>query len=166
MKSNAWCFYAFNCPLGRQRQEDTYEGKTSLVFKQAYKNKEPLLWLIPVFPGCRRLRQEEHREFKVSPCVEQCDIMSQTKQNTCSFLPVSCFSDENWKTEYVPVPIPVPVYVPVPMHMYSQSIPVPTTVPVPVRESHPLILVFAGSLGWFLISSLVILVMLYLLQLL
>lgn len=79
---------------------------------------------------------------------------------------LSCFSDENWKTEYVPVPIPVPVYVPVPMHMYSQSIPVPTTVPVPVREIHPLILVFAGSLGWFLISSLVILVMLYSLQLL
>lgn len=84
--------------------------------------------------------------------------MSQTKQNTCSFLPISCFADENWKTEYVPVPIPVPVYVPVPMHMYSQSIPVPTTVPVPVREIHPLILVFAGSLGWSLAAGTAVLV--------
>ncbi|XP_028713979.1 zinc finger MYM-type protein 2 isoform X2 [Peromyscus leucopus] len=63
-----------------------------------------------------------------------CKPLTMTKATYCKphMQTKSCQTDENWKTEYVPVPIPVPVYVPVPMHMYSQNIPVPTTVPVPV----------------------------------
>uniref|UniRef100_A0A8C0WW13 TRASH domain-containing protein n=1 Tax=Castor canadensis TaxID=51338 RepID=A0A8C0WW13_CASCN len=63
-----------------------------------------------------------------------CKPLTMTKATYCKphMQSKSCQTDENWKTEYVPVPIPVPVYIPVPMHMYSQNIPVPTTVPVPV----------------------------------
>ncbi|ELW67528.1 Zinc finger MYM-type protein 2 [Tupaia chinensis] len=63
-----------------------------------------------------------------------CKPLTMTKATYCKphMQTKSCQTDDNWKTEYVPVPIPVPVYIPVPMHMYSQNIPVPTTVPVPV----------------------------------
>lgn len=79
-----------------------------------------------------RLRQEDC-QVKASLY----DMFNDFLKPPIVLFPMSCFSDENWKTEYVPVPIPVPVYVPVPMHMYSQSIPVPTTVPVPVRRPCP-----------------------------
>uniref|UniRef100_A0A8C0JKX0 Zinc finger MYM-type containing 2 n=1 Tax=Canis lupus dingo TaxID=286419 RepID=A0A8C0JKX0_CANLU len=65
-----------------------------------------------------------------------CKPLTMTKATYCKphMQTKSCQTDDNWKTEYVPVPIPVPVYIPVPMHMYSQNIPVPTTVPVPVSQ--------------------------------
>ncbi|XP_043847977.1 zinc finger MYM-type protein 2 isoform X3 [Dromiciops gliroides] len=63
-----------------------------------------------------------------------CKPLTMTKATYCKphMQTKSCQTEDNWKTEYVPVPIPVPVYIPVPMHMYSQNIPVPTAVPVPV----------------------------------
>ncbi|XP_072467769.1 zinc finger MYM-type protein 2 isoform X3 [Notamacropus eugenii] len=63
-----------------------------------------------------------------------CKPLTMTKATYCKphMQTKSCQTEDNWKTEYIPVPIPVPVYIPVPMHMYSQNIPVPTTVPVPV----------------------------------
>ncbi|XP_068936797.1 zinc finger MYM-type protein 2 isoform X2 [Petaurus breviceps papuanus] len=63
-----------------------------------------------------------------------CKPLTMTKATYCKphMQTKSCQTEDNWKTEYVPVPIPVPVYIPVPMHMYSQNIPVPTSVPVPV----------------------------------
>uniref|UniRef100_A0A7N4NXZ1 Zinc finger MYM-type containing 2 n=1 Tax=Sarcophilus harrisii TaxID=9305 RepID=A0A7N4NXZ1_SARHA len=63
-----------------------------------------------------------------------CKPLTMTKATYCKphMQTKSCQTEDNWKTEYVPVPVPVPVYIPVPMHMYSQNIPVPTAVPVPV----------------------------------
>ncbi|XP_074159809.1 zinc finger MYM-type protein 2 isoform X5 [Sminthopsis crassicaudata] len=63
-----------------------------------------------------------------------CKPLTMTKATYCKphMQTKSCQTEDNWKTEYVPVPVPVPVYIPVPMHMYSQNIPVPTAIPVPV----------------------------------
>ncbi|XP_038617423.1 zinc finger MYM-type protein 2 isoform X3 [Tachyglossus aculeatus] len=63
-----------------------------------------------------------------------CKPLTMTKATYCKphMQTKSCQTEDNWKTEHVPVPIPVPVYIPVPLHMYSQNIPVPTTLPIPV----------------------------------
>ncbi|KAF3825959.1 hypothetical protein GH733_006786, partial [Mirounga leonina] len=53
-----------------------------------------------------------------------CKPLTMTKATYCKphMQTKSCQTDDNWKTEYVPVPIPVPVYIPVPMHI-SEKIP-------------------------------------------
>ncbi|XP_028904210.1 zinc finger MYM-type protein 2 isoform X2 [Ornithorhynchus anatinus] len=63
-----------------------------------------------------------------------CKPLTMTKATYCKphMQTKSCQTEDNWKTEHVPVPIPVPVYIPVPLHMYSQNIPIPTTLPIPV----------------------------------
>ncbi|XP_064413945.1 zinc finger MYM-type protein 2 isoform X4 [Latimeria chalumnae] len=63
-----------------------------------------------------------------------CKPLTMTKATYCKphMQTKSCQTEEDVKTQYVPVPIPVPVYIPIPMHMYSQNTPIPVSVPVPV----------------------------------